>query len=492
MSTALMLSLWLASVAPGAPTAPSAPGAPSARGDAAPRTAPPTAEPSAVGVPAAPRGAAATPACAEGFVPLFDGATLAGWVPVNVRPDTFVARDGAIFCTGEPTGFLRSERMVRNFVLEFDWMHERPDGNAGLFVWSDPLPGQTQTLFPRSVEVQIMLTPDVTDKEGRLLYTGQGDVFSIWGARMTPLHPHPAGWERTLPSARATRGAGEWNHYKVTGVDGTLTLEVNGVEVSGARDVTPRMGYICLESEGSPVWFRNLCLRELPATGPALPPEQVAMDGEGFRRLFDGASLHGWREAPEHAGHWSARGGVLVYDGKGDTLWTEESFGDFELVADWRWTREHQGRMQRPFIGPDGLEVRNPDGTPKTIEVEERDSGIYLRGSTKAQINMWMWPCGSGEIWGYRTDAAQPAEVRAAATPSTPADKPVGEWNRFVIRMEGERVTVALNGVVVIRGARLPGVPPRGPIGLQSHGSPVEFQNLFVRPLPPAASRSAP
>lgn len=472
MVTALTVGSLLACIAPAA---------------ADPETPRDTFTPSAHAASAAP---GALPACAEGFTALFDGTTLAGWVPVNARPDTFTPRDGAIFCTGAPTGFLRSERMYQNFVLEFEWMHEKPDGNAGLFVWSDPIPGQTQTLFPRSIEVQIMLTPDAKDKEGRLLYTGQGDVFSIWGARMTPLRPHPAGWERTLPSARVTKGAGEWNHYKVTGMDGTLTVEINGVEVSGARDVTPRRGYICLESEGSPVWFRNLCVRELP--GASLPPEQVAMEGAGFRRLFDGAGLAGWKEDPERAGHWTPRNGVLVYDGKGDTLWTEERFGDFELVADWRWTKEHQGRMQRPFIGPDGNEVRNADGTPKTLEVEERDSGIYLRGSTKAQINMWMWPCGSGEIWGYRTDAAQPPAVRAAATPSTPADKPVGEWNRFVIRMQGDQVTVTLNGTVVIREARLPGVPAQGPIGLQSHGSPVEFQNLFVRPLTPEARRSAP
>jgi hypothetical protein len=432
----------------------------------------------------------AAPPCSPGSSPLFDGATLKGWVPVNVNPDTFTVRDGAIFCNGQPTGFLRTERMYQNFVLEFDWMHEKPEGNAGLFVWSDALPSQQQTMFPRSIEVQIMLTPDVKDKEGRLLYTGQGDVFSIWGARMTPLRPHPAGWERTLPSARVTKGAGEWNHYKVTGQDGHLTVEINGTVVSGARNVTPRKGYICLESEGSPVWFRNICVQELP--GPVLPPEHVAMDGAGYVRLFDGASLRGWKETEGKQGHWTPRNGTLVYDGKGDTLWSEQSYGDFELVADWRWTKEHQGKMQRPFIGADGNEVKNPDGTTKTVEVEERDSGIYLRGNTKSQINMWLWPCGSGEIWGYRTDPRQPAEVRAACTPKSAQDKPVGEWNRFVIRALGDRVTVSLNGVVVIDQARLQGMPATGPIGLQSHGCPVEFQNIFIRPLAAAAPQGTP
>ena len=433
--------------------------------------------------PAAPAAAPAT-ACPPGSHPLFNGTTLEGWVPVNVNPDTFVAKDGAIFCNGKPTGFLRTDRMYQNYVLDLDWMHQDKEGNAGLFVWSDPLPSQAQTMFPRAIEVQIMLTPDVKDKEGRLLYTGQGDVFSIWGAKMTPLRPHPAGWERTLPSQRVTKGAGEWNHYTVTCNNGNLTLAINGVEVSGATNVTPRKGYICLESEGSPVWFKNICLRELPAQEP-LAAADTCMDGTGFTRLYDGASLRGWHEEDGKAGHWTPANGILTYDGKGSHLWTDQSYGDFELVADWRWTKDHQGRMARPFIGADGNEVKNPDGTLKTVDVDERDSGIYLRGSSKAQINMWLWPCGSGEIWGYRTDPQQPAAVRAACTPKVAADKPVGQWNRFIIRTVGDRVTVTLNGQTVIDRAQLPGVPTSGPIALQSHGCPVEFQNIFIRPLPP-------
>ena len=68
--------------------------------------------------------------------------------------------------------------------------------------------------------------------------------------------------------------------------------------------------------------------------------------------------------------------------------------------------------MMRPVIGPDGAEVRNPDGSVKQVEVEERDSGIYLRGNAKSQVNIWMWPCGSGEVWGYRVDPSMPADVR--------------------------------------------------------------------------------
>jgi hypothetical protein len=421
--------------------------------------------------------------CGPGCRRIFNGKDLTGWVRVNCYADTFEAKDGKIYCSGKPTGFLRTDRMYENYVLEFDWMHTEKQGNAGLFVWADPVPSVEQNMFPRAIEVQVMLTPDVKDKQGRLLYTGQGDVFSIWGSKMTPLRQHPAGWERTLPSDRVTKGAGEWNHYKVTCDRGNITLEINGKEVSGAKDVYPRKGYICLESEGTPIWFKDLCVKELPAASPALEPKDVAMDGTGMVPMFDGKTLAGWREEKGHEGHWKVEGGVAKFDGKGESLWTNTEYDNFEMVIDWRWTKDHQGLMKRPYIGTDGREVKNPDGSVKMVEIEERDSGIYLRGNSKSQINIWAWPVGSGEIWGYRTDSHTPDDIRAACTPKVNADKPVGEWNRFVIVMQADQVTVFLNGKLVIDHARLPGVPRRGAIALQAHGCPIEFENAFIRPL---------
>jgi hypothetical protein len=96
---------------------------------------------------------------------------------------------------------------------------------------------------------------------------------------------------------------------------------------------------------------------------------------------------------------------------------------------------------------------------------------------------------GSGEINGYRTDMKLPDDIRKACIPSKNADHKFGEWNRFEITMRGERVTVVLNGQTVIDNARLPGVPAQGPIGLQHHGDPVEFRNLFIRELTADARR---
>jgi hypothetical protein len=133
--------------------------------------------------------------------------------------------------------------------------------------------------------------------------------------------------------------------------------------------------------------------------------------------------------------------------------------------------------MKRPVIGFDGKE------TGQQVEVQELDSGIYLRGNSKSQVNLWNWPCGSGEVYGYRTDKSQPAAVIAGVTPKAKADKPVGEWNRTMITMKGDQLTVTLNGQTVIENAQLPGVAAKGKIALQHHGSHIDFANIWIKEL---------
>jgi len=111
----------------------------------------------------------------DGFVPLFDGKTLRGWVPVNVAPDTFYVKDGMLVTTGVPTGFLRTEKRYENFILECEYMHMKPKGNSGIFVWADPLPA-VGSPFTRAIEVQVLDGLETPN------YTSHGDVFAIWGA----------------------------------------------------------------------------------------------------------------------------------------------------------------------------------------------------------------------------------------------------------------------------------------------------------------------
>jgi hypothetical protein len=408
---------------------------------------------------------------AQEWRPLFNGKDLSGWVPVNVAPNTFTVRDGIIVSTGKPTGVMRTERQYENFELELEWKHIEPGGNAGLFVWSHPVtaPGVP---FTKSIEVQIL------DGRNGETYTSHGDVFSIHGARMTPDRPHPRGAERCLPSEWRAKPAGEWNHYRVVCKDGVIKLSVNGKEVSGGSMCLPRKGYICLESEGTECHFRNIRIRELPSSHPK--PEDTAPLADGFVSIYNGLDLDGWKATEEHARHWKANDWILDYDGKCEAadphLWTKKSYRDFVMICDWRW--KDKGTPQRhPKILPDGRE----DGTMEVVDAG--DSGIYLRGNDKSQVNIWCWNIGSGEVYGYRTDPAMSAEVKAGVTPKMKADKPIGEWNRFVITMKGDRLSVELNGQQVIANAQLPGVPAEGPIALQHHGSPIQFANIYIKEL---------
>jgi hypothetical protein len=203
-----------------------------------------------------------------------------------------------------------------------------------------------------------------------------------------------------------------------------------------------------------------------------------------FTPVFNGVDFEGWTVDDVAAEHWRVVDGELDFDGVKGDLWTNSSYENFELRLEWRWEGDSQGPRQRPIIEPDGSYRLDADGTQITMLVEERDSGIYLRGNSKSQVNLWEWPAGSGEVYGYRTDGNMPAATRAAATPLAKADRPVGEWNRLTIRLIGETLDVWLNDQHVIVACELPGVPDSGPIGLQAHGSGIQFRNLFVRVLP--------
>jgi hypothetical protein len=242
----------------------------------------------------------------EGFVPLFDGKTLDGWVNINCAPDTFGVRDGMITVTGVPICEIRTERMYENFILEAEWQHLEPQGNAGIFIWADALPARGQP-FLRAIEVQIL------DGRNSETYTSHGDVFAIHGAVLTPDRPHPKGAMRSLPSEHRARPAGEWNHYRITANNGTIKLAVNGKEVSGGYDISPRKGYIALESEGSPALFRNIRIRELPPAG-VLDESHVAAPYEGHVSQYDGKTFTGWELPADQDVRWKPHDWRIAYE----------------------------------------------------------------------------------------------------------------------------------------------------------------------------------
>ncbi|MFN0205744.1 MAG: DUF1080 domain-containing protein [Planctomycetota bacterium] len=196
--------------------------------------------------------------------------------------------------------------------------------------------------------------------------------------------------------------------------------------------------------------------------------------GPEFRALFNGRDLDGWKglvEMPtklklapadlakaqaaadaKMRAHWSVNGlGELEFDGKGESLVTEKDYEDFELYIDWK-------------IKKDG------------------DSGIYLRGMPQVQI--WDNPIGSGGLYNNSKNLSKPL---------TAADRPVGQWNTFRIKMIGDRVWVWLNAQLVVdnvplengywSGVHKTNIPPytKGPIELQNHGNTLWFRNIYIR-----------
>jgi hypothetical protein len=220
----------------------------------------------------------------------------------------------------------------------------------------------------------------------------------------------------------------------------------------------------------------------------------------GFTPLFNGRDLAGWKIPAGDNGHWRVVDGVIDYDAESEasgdkSLWTERSFGDFVLRVEWRLKSTPYVNPNVPIIRSDGTHKKDADGKEIHIAVPDADSGILLRGDAKSQVNIWDWPIGSGEVYGYRMDEKMPAAVRAAVTPKRNADHDIGTWNSYEITMRGDRLTVILNNQEVISNAQLPGVPAKGAIGLQHHGSKkngvwagppslVQFRNISIKETP--------
>jgi hypothetical protein len=191
---------------------------------------------------------------------------------VNSADDTWSWTNGVLHCTGQPVSVLRTTKQVQNFEMVVEWSHQKPGGNSGVFVWATPesikrLTDAGKSGLPSGIEVQILdhaYTEQVKAQGGKTDWFGtNGDVFPV-GVKMTPFPPLSPDGSRSFPRKHLSKGYGEWNHYYVRAINGEVRLWVNGEEVSGGTAIDPAKGFLCLESEGSPIKFRKLRIRELP------------------------------------------------------------------------------------------------------------------------------------------------------------------------------------------------------------------------------------
>lgn len=186
------------------------------------------------------------------------------WVNVNTTDTTWSVQDGKLICSGHPIGVARSEKQYENFMLHVEWKHMEPGGNSGVFVWSNANPNE-KTRLPDGVEVQ-MLELDWVNLNKRdgvkppVAYV-HGELFGVGGVETTPDNPRGT---RSKSVENRAKGRGEWNTYDVVCVDGVIKLAVNGKFVNGISQSSQKKGYLCLESEGAEIHFRNLKIIELP------------------------------------------------------------------------------------------------------------------------------------------------------------------------------------------------------------------------------------
>lgn len=197
---------------------------------------------------------------------LFNGKDLTGWVNVNTEKDTWSVREGLLICTGKPIGVMRSDKQYENFLLHIEWRHMEAGGNSGVFAWSEGTVPEGRRL-PKGLEVQMLELDWVNQHKGKdgklppIAYV-HGELFGANGLKTTPDNPRG---ERSKSVENRCKGKGEWNEYDVVFVDGVVKLAVNGKFVNGVSQSTVRKGYLCLESEGAEIHFRNIRILELPA-----------------------------------------------------------------------------------------------------------------------------------------------------------------------------------------------------------------------------------
>jgi hypothetical protein len=215
-----------------------------------------------------------------GLYPVFIDTTGSDWVTVgkedfvkaNCNDDTWVWDGNQVHCTGLPIGVLRSKKKYKNLEFVGSWRHLSEGGNSGFFLWT---PEQALEKLPPNalpnagIEVQVLdhgYTAQFEKSSGKKAdwFSTNGDIFPVGKSKLKPFAPLSPDGSRSFPKSKHSLGSPQWNHYYVRAINGEVRLWVNGHEVSGGKEADPAEGYLCLESEGASVEFKDIKIRELP------------------------------------------------------------------------------------------------------------------------------------------------------------------------------------------------------------------------------------
>lgn len=330
---------------------------------------------------------------ASEFRPLFNGQDLSGWVLVNTPPQTWTVNDGMLVCSGRPIGEIRTDRMYQNFILELEWRHLVPRGNAGVFVWADDITARGVP-FHRSIEVQV-LENGYGQSAG---HTTHGDIFPIHGATMTPVNGR--GGSRAFPTEERSKPSPEWNHYRIECRDGSISLAVNGKVVTQGHEASPRKGYICLESEGGVVHYRNLRIQELPEN--PIDAKHVAVANRDYRSLYTGLDLSGWKLPAHGPGRWKVQDWMLAFvddtPATDSRLSTSQAFADFGFVMD---VRDAEGfRSLQILFGDEVIATINPgrQGQWRRVEGTIRQQRVHIAVDGQPVVENGTVPAAGGAL----------------------------------------------------------------------------------------------
>ena len=448
----------------------------------------------------------------EGFVPLIQGTNLTGWAGATAMYS--VDADGVLECHPErklPAGVrgdLWTERSFTNFVLRFEFVMPK-NGNNGLGIRMEP--GKDAAYYGMC-ELQLLDDGgseyyDAENKKDKLKpYQYTGSIYGVVPSLRDNFDKQIWGKEANFTGGGSyVRKPEMWNFAEVKVIGSEIEFYLNGYLVTkgdvskfkgdgdtpdgkthpGLHRASGPIGWL---GHGHAVKWRNIRVKDLPADARMgeVCPRAAMPCPPGFEPYFTGkaSDLANWKgvttdekfdnplvrqaATPEKRAamqavadkgmleHWHVRNGSLFFDGYrgGYSLATGRDYEDFEMWADWR--------------------IMSVTG----------DSGLYLRGSPQVQI--WdahnQWHIGSGGLYNNKKNPSNALAI---------ADRQVGDWNRFHVVMKGEKVTVWLNGVLVVDNVTLENywdrrrpIFPKEQIELQCHGDPTEWRNIFIREIP--------